>query len=218
MTSTLAIAPSLAPVQTPLLAPVLTSPTRRRYARRPSPDGYLQSSIPNFASAGPSRRRPAGAKIPAGQENSDFDPPIISDPWQKTLLFNHLDVRLVPIPHGTPRGILGVEKHLAGTQQGNFANLALLRYTRRAGGACSCPLAALPILEEVIPLDLDAKMAKPASTDARHTRLLRRLDCSREGRCPWQNRVPACPTDQARGLKVHGKTRKGSETGSSECI
>ena len=32
MTSTLAIAPSL--------APVLTSPTRPRYARRPSPDGY----------------------------------------------------------------------------------------------------------------------------------------------------------------------------------
>src|SRR5947208_11815258 len=40
MTSTPAIAPSLAPVQTLLLAPVLTSPTRLRYARRPSPDGY----------------------------------------------------------------------------------------------------------------------------------------------------------------------------------
>jgi hypothetical protein len=40
MTSTLAIAPSLAPVQTLLLAPVLTSPNRLRYARRPSPDGY----------------------------------------------------------------------------------------------------------------------------------------------------------------------------------
>ena len=41
MTSNLAIAPSLAPVQTPLLAPVLTNPTRLRNARRPSPDGYL---------------------------------------------------------------------------------------------------------------------------------------------------------------------------------
>src|SRR5205809_8134052 len=40
MTSNLAIAPSLAPVQTLLLAPVLTNPTRLRYARRPSPDGY----------------------------------------------------------------------------------------------------------------------------------------------------------------------------------
>jgi hypothetical protein len=40
MTSTLAIAPSVAPVQTRLLAPVLTSPTRRRYATRRSPDGY----------------------------------------------------------------------------------------------------------------------------------------------------------------------------------
>jgi hypothetical protein len=34
------IAPSLTPVQTPSLAPVLTSPTRRCSARRPSPDGY----------------------------------------------------------------------------------------------------------------------------------------------------------------------------------
>jgi hypothetical protein len=41
MTSTLAIAPSLAPVQTPLLAPVLTSP-----ARRPSPDGYQPPKRP----------------------------------------------------------------------------------------------------------------------------------------------------------------------------
>src|SRR6516162_2091694 len=40
MTSNLAIAPSLAPVQTPLLAPVLTSPICLRNARRPSPDGY----------------------------------------------------------------------------------------------------------------------------------------------------------------------------------
>src|SRR6201997_2196801 len=40
MTSNLAIAPSLAPVQTLLLAPVPTSPTRLPYARRPSPDGY----------------------------------------------------------------------------------------------------------------------------------------------------------------------------------
>src|SRR5260370_25772888 len=43
MTSTLAIAPSLAPVQTPLLAPVLTSPTHLRFARRPSPDRYPHS-------------------------------------------------------------------------------------------------------------------------------------------------------------------------------
>jgi hypothetical protein len=40
------------------------------------------------------------------------------------------------------------------------------------------------MLEEIIPLDLDANMAKPASTDARHTRLLRRLDYSLEGPLP----------------------------------
>ena len=39
-----------------------------------------------------------------------------------------------------------------------------------------------PILEETIRLDLDAKMAKPASADGRHTRLLRGLDYSPEGR------------------------------------
>src|SRR6266404_8110724 len=33
----------LAPMLTPLLAPVLTSPTHRRYARRPSPDGYPEA-------------------------------------------------------------------------------------------------------------------------------------------------------------------------------
>jgi hypothetical protein len=45
MSSTLAIAPSLTPVQTPSLAPVLTSPTRLRNARRPSPDGYLNDAV-----------------------------------------------------------------------------------------------------------------------------------------------------------------------------
>src|SRR6202008_4937254 len=32
--------PSLAPVQTPVFAPVLTSPINSQIARRPSPDGY----------------------------------------------------------------------------------------------------------------------------------------------------------------------------------
>ena len=40
MTSNRAIALSLASVQTPSFAPVLTSPNRKPYARRPSPDGY----------------------------------------------------------------------------------------------------------------------------------------------------------------------------------
>ena len=31
---------------------------------------------------------------------------------------------------------------------------------------------------------------------------------SLEGRCPWQNWVPAFPTELVRGLKAHGKTRK----------
>jgi hypothetical protein len=57
MTSNLAIAPSLAPVQTPLLAPVLTSPTHRRYARRPSPEGYTPTAAASFQNARPPRRR-----------------------------------------------------------------------------------------------------------------------------------------------------------------
>src|SRR5277367_360910 len=41
-TSTLAIAPSLAPVQTPVFALVLTSPISSKIARRSSAEGYLE--------------------------------------------------------------------------------------------------------------------------------------------------------------------------------
>src|SRR6266404_7097869 len=66
MTSTLAIAPSLAPMQTPLLAPVLTSPTHRRYARRPSSDGYVENGMAAVAGIlrltnSDLRRHPRGA-------------------------------------------------------------------------------------------------------------------------------------------------------------
>ena len=93
-------------------------------------------------------------------QQTAFDPkssPILGN---KILSINHLDVRLVAIPQSAAQEILGVKNTLAGKQQGNYANLALPG-SPSAGGACSCPLAALPILEEILTLDRDAKMAKP---------------------------------------------------------
>src|SRR5271155_3688123 len=68
-TSTLAIAPSLAPVQTPVFALVLTSPINSEIARRSSAEGYplfAATAISNLAEPGPTRpcRAPRRAASP----------------------------------------------------------------------------------------------------------------------------------------------------------
>src|SRR5262249_44884465 len=54
--------PSLAPVQTPVFAPVLTSPIKSQIARRSSADGYVQTGKPRLH-----RRKPhyLGGTLPA---------------------------------------------------------------------------------------------------------------------------------------------------------
>src|SRR3984893_11009806 len=66
---------------------------------------------------------------------------------ERSLLVNHLGVRLAPIPQAPGRGMAGEFREVPPCR----GRLRLLM-----------PLAALPILDGILRLDLDAKMANPA--------------------------------------------------------
>src|SRR5262249_46217916 len=79
-TSTLAIAPSLAPVQTPVFAPVLTSPINSQTARRPSAEGYGPATQRHLFRAGLSGRnrrsvlRRAQRRVRVFRQGAALDP------------------------------------------------------------------------------------------------------------------------------------------------
>jgi hypothetical protein len=67
-TSTLPIAQSLAPVQTPLFAPVLTSPINSKIARRPSAEGYDPTPFRRATNLDPLTPRSLRLSVPANPQ------------------------------------------------------------------------------------------------------------------------------------------------------
>src|ERR1700730_7479275 len=106
-----------------------------------------------FSSTG---SRPVVRKFPASRENFDLDPQIKSDPWRK--ISPGQSLRCPPGPR--------FPRRLAGESQGNFAKPRLAG----AACACSCRWPHFPILDGILRLDLDAKMANPALVGGAHFR------------------------------------------------
>src|SRR6266849_4594490 len=100
-----------------------------------------------------------------------------------------------PFPRVPSREFRVSKNTPAGEIAGNFAKL-------RRAGVHAAPVAPaharwrhFSILQTILRLDLDGKMARLAPTDGHHARLLRRLDHRLAGRDPLQEWAPAgaCP-------------------------